>query len=151
GPWRPVRMMRLNGPQRIVAAGLRADFEGTTGRLSVALELSGPVEAGEVATVTCAGRTVPLERAGPDRLVAKLQIPDVAPWWPNSHGLPTLHEVTAVIGAVRHRLGRVGFRRIELARGGDGRDFRLVVNGVPIFCRGAVWTPSDPVRLAGDR
>lgn len=151
GPWRPVRLMREVGGRRIIDTMLRADLDGTTGRLAVAVDLSDAVDAAEEVTVSCAGVTVPLRWQTPTRLVAEADIPDVAPWWPNSHGNPALHGVTVRIGAVRHDLGRVGFRRIALDRGADGRDFRLVVNGVPVFCRGAVWTPSDPLRLAGER
>lgn len=150
GPWRPIRLVRVTDEPRIVDIDLRVDLDGTTGRLDVAVTLSEPVD-GTSATVSCAGMTVQLAAETPTRLVAQLEIPDVAPWWPHSYGDPVLHTVTMEIDGRHQRLGRVGFRRIALDSGRDGRDFRLVVNGVQVFCRGVVWTPSDPVRLPSDR
>jgi beta-mannosidase len=40
-------------------------------------------------------------------------------------------------------VGRVGFRTVEVDRT-DGA-FRMAVNGVEVFCRGACWWPVDPV------
>jgi hypothetical protein len=85
---------------------------------------------------------------------AKVEIPDVEPWWPHTHGEPALYEaslefeVAASDGtqsAVEVDLGRVGFRTVTLDR--SAGDFALSVNGVRIFCRGAVWTPLDCVAL----
>jgi len=151
GPWRPVKLIRETGGQRILDTEMRSDLDGTTGHLTVAITLAEPLDMAEAATISCAGMSAALVAETPTRLVAQLDIPHVAPWWPNGYGESALHEVTATLGAVRNKLGRVGFRRIELDRGADGRDFRLVVNGVRVFCRGAVWTPGDPVRLTGDR
>lgn len=64
------------------------------------------------------------------------ELPDVALWWPHTHGTPALHDVV-VDGEV---VGRVGFRTLE-NRSVDSLD--LWVNGVRVFCRGAVWTPGS--------
>jgi beta-mannosidase len=66
----------------------------------------------------------------------RLEFPDVELWWPHTHGTPRLHDVV-VDGEV---VGRVGFRTVE-NRSADSLD--LWVNGVRVFCRGAVWTPGD--------
>ncbi len=70
----------------------------------------------------------------------RVEFPDVQLWWPHTHGTPRLHDVT-VDGEV---VGRVGFRTIE-NRSEDSLD--LWVNGVRVFCRGAVWTPGDLAAL----
>ncbi|MCU1373510.1 MAG: glycosyl hydrolase [Actinomycetia bacterium] len=73
-----------------------------------------------------------------------VRFPDVERWWPHTHGRPALHDVV-VDG---HHLGRVGFRTVEVDRSDGG--FRLAVNGVPVFCRGACWVPPDVVTLTAD-
>jgi len=71
----------------------------------------------------------------------RLELPDVELWWPHTHGTPRLHDVV-VDGEV---VGRVGFRTIENRSEHGSLD--LWVNGVRVFCRGAVWTPGDLAAL----
>jgi beta-mannosidase len=123
GPWRPVR---LSSPLAPVV--LRARVEGGTGVLTV--ECDEPS-----AVVTCAGVSGP---------PGELRIPDVALWWPHTHGEPVLHDVVLSAGGASRVVGRVGFRSLVNASA-DSVD--LVVNGVPVWLRGAVWTP--PGLLAG--
>jgi beta-mannosidase len=121
-----------------------------------------------------------LEPDGTDTLTVELQVPGVALWWPHTHGEPTLHRLTlgdarppdaiaptmqgtmqgttqattqaaARADTAARELGRVGFRRVTIDRGADGLGFTPLVNGVPVFCRGACWTSADLVTLAGER
>ncbi len=145
GPYRPISLIR---PSRDAVHDLRicADLdEFGTGQLTVELtEASGAEMA-----VLCCGRTAQLERRADGRMVARLELPGVQAWWPRTHGEPTLHELTLAIDGRIHPLGLIGFRRIEIDQGDDGKGFGLKVNGIPVFCRGAVWTNADILRLPG--
>ena len=81
--------------------------------------------------------------------VGVLRVEAPALWWPHTHGEPALYQASLRWGnhaeAPVTVLGALGFRRIELQTQ-DG-EFSIAVNGVPVFCRGAVWTPLDPVSL----
>ncbi|MCP8896607.1 glycoside hydrolase family 2 protein [Shinella daejeonensis] len=147
GPWRPVRLVRQEprDPRDVhIAARL---LEDGTGQLDVRLTL----DCDDPPTVECAGVAATLRRGEDGCFSARLAIPQVEAWWPHTHGRPALHPVELVIGDTRRPLGRTGFRRIEIDRGADGRDFALHVNGVRIFCRGVVWTTADIVDLPGER
>jgi beta-mannosidase len=93
----------------------------------------------------------PLESHGAgDRYTANATVAQPALWWPHTHGEPALYEASlrtrSRSGDVRTTLlGAVGFRAVTVDRGGDG--FLVRVNGERIFCRGAGWTPLDPVGL----
>lgn len=146
GPYRPISLIR---PGRYALHDLRihADLEEDgTGLLDVSFAVN---EAVETATLICAGHTIPLTLQAEGNYQARLALPAIAPWWPATHGTPTLHSVTVSLDGTRHSLGRTGFRRIRVDHGHDGKDFALIVNGLKIFCRGAVWTNADITRLPG--
>ncbi|MFN4010650.1 MAG: glycosyl hydrolase 2 galactose-binding domain-containing protein [Pannonibacter sp.] len=149
GPYRPVFVSFPDeaGPVPDIAITQLASTLGEdgTGVLSLTLTSAAPLVDAELA---CAGHHVPLVAGLEGRYSATLYLPDVAPWWPATHGTPHLHEVTLHLAGHRHRLGRTGFRRVEVDVGADGQGFGLVVNGVPVFARGAVWTSADILRLA---
>lgn len=77
-------------------------------------------------------------------------------WFPHTHGEPRLHPIEADLrsgGVLWHRQKeRYGLRIVEIERkpGPYNREtMRILVNGVPVFARGANWVPSDAIRLDG--
>jgi beta-mannosidase len=77
-----------------------------------------------------------------------LRIPDVALWWPHTHGDAAVYEASLQIGEHVFALLPIGFRTIDVDTSDGGFDLR--VNGEQVFCRGAVWTPLDAASLRAD-
>jgi beta-mannosidase len=146
GPYRPISLIRTKR-HSISDLRIHADLdEDGTGLLDVSFSLN---ETMQTATLSCAGHTTALSLQANGIYRARLTVPAITPWWPATHGSPTLHGVTVTLDDKRYSLGLTGFRRIRVDHGHDGKDFALIVNGIKIFCRGAVWTNADITRLPG--
>lgn len=139
GPWRPIKLL-----ERDLDIDLYTTLDGDDGILHVSLRLDGEAE------VMVGDQRAPLARRD-GRLAGTLRLPKVEKWWPHTHGMPALHAVKLITAEGEIDLGRIGFRSIRVDRDADGQGFALVVNGVKIFARGACWSASDLVSLAGDR
>lgn len=148
GPWRPISLLR-RGAVAIGDLVLRPEVsEDGTARLHASLLVDGPVTS---MSLVCGDVAQEFAAVDSGRWTAVLEMTDVQLWWPQSHGKPHLYDVSIIVDGIAHAAGRTGFRHLAIDRGSDGNDFGLVVNGVPVFCRGAVWTTADIVRLPGSR
>ncbi|MEP7053927.1 MAG: hypothetical protein ABI912_01595 [Actinomycetota bacterium] len=146
GPWRPVRL-RPRHAVEILRRSVQASVVDGTGVVDVRIDLESRV-APVAAVFRLGGIAVSaaVESAGGVHTVtARLEQPDVAPWWPHTHGSQPVYPLTLDVGGALLDLGTVGFRTVS-ADTTEGA-FSLSVNGVPVFARGACWVPPDPVSL----
>jgi beta-mannosidase len=101
------------------------------------------------------GHRTLLSREAGTQFSGSLRVDQPTLWWPHTHGEPALYDARLSVSLAGRNdpvivdLGRIGFRRIEVDTS-QGR-FAIRVNGTPVFCRGACWTPPDPVSFASDR
>lgn len=145
GPWRPVTLHDANTPHVVnVHVDVTTDVDRRCGTVALTALIEGadPGEAWTVHIGEHVEHAASTREAHGIRLDVRVQLDSVELWWPATHGEQPLCAVDLVSAQVRIPLGRVGFRTIDVDRSDGG--FTLVVNGVPIFARGATWTPPDP-------
>ncbi len=164
GIWRPVELRRerraiLSGVhfytleadtarrRAAVAARLEAENFAAEGPLTARVSLSRPGKEGSIErTVRLEGEDEHLEGA------VYLEVQDPNLWWTHDLGDPALYDLEVALEEEGDQLSqierKVGIRTLELDQSPDPgepgtRFFRFLLNGVPIFARGADWIPAD--------
>ncbi|MBO0608443.1 glycoside hydrolase family 2 protein [Myceligenerans salitolerans] len=170
GLWRPVRLeswpvARLaavrplattdtSGPATAGVLDVHLDVErhGARTALEAAVDVrgpgGGPLPGGRATVTVEPGRT---------SAVVHLRLDDVALWWPRGYGDQPLYDVEVTLTAARppsdtppglpldRWTGRTGFRDVtlDMTPDDDGTPFTIVVNGRPVWVKGANWIPDD--------
>jgi beta-mannosidase len=160
GIWKPIGLSSWS-TARIAQVRPQVSVEDGAGRVHLDVDLeradsSAPLRL----TASVAGAETTIE-VGPGETTARLDLEpeDVELWWPRGHGEQPLYDLGLALGGETERLDRwqrrVGFRTIAIDESPDeiGSAYTLVVNGKPIFARGANWGPEDcfPERIDADR
>ncbi len=122
------------------------------------LNLLATADADAAVHVSCgddeaiAVQTDLLLRSGLNQIAFDLTVQDARIWWPNGMGEQPLYTVAVNLSHEGRTVAfppfAVGLRliRLDTSRQDDQRRrFRLVVNGVPMFCKGADWIPADSI------
>jgi len=144
GIWRPVQIVRGATVRSLEFATLV--LENGTARVRMGVELSQPAP-------------VTLDLADPaGRIVAsasfdgsgstEVTVADPQLWWTADLGAQPLYALTARIAGATACQRQVGIRTIAIDQSPDLAEpgttfFRFVLNGVPIFAKGANWVPAD--------
>lgn len=158
GVWRGIRIE--TGPLPRLAHVHVAQAHASDGRVRITLT---PEITGLATRIRRAGlrHEVTLSLAG-EKLVRtpelSFEVPSPRLWWPAGQGEQPLYDLTIttsdaqgrVLGHIRKR---VGLRTIALDRRPDqwGESFRFVINGRPVFIKGANWIPADSFVTRLDR
>ena len=166
GIWQPVELRRqrlaaISGvhfatvaidqaqEQAVVQVRVEADRFATTEPLTITISLDDD-QAGPAPVATATLRLS--DGPGAATAAAYLTIDHPRLWWTHDLGQPVLHTLTTRLYQegveLDRRESRVGIRALVLDQSVDVEErgcrfFRFVLNGVPIFAKGADWIPAD--------
>jgi beta-mannosidase len=157
GIWKPARLEAWHGA-RLATVLPHLTVEGGEGVVDLDVETQAASD-GALTLEVAIGHTRRSFDVEPGRRQrVSVRLPEVGLWWPRGLGEQKLYPLDLrLVGADGAELDswsrKVGFRTVEHRTGTDepGREYTLVVNGVPIFARGANWIPDDCFVAGVDR
>lgn len=154
GAWRGIWIERQQ-PVTLQSLRLRPSVDGLNGKLTIYCELESLSSIQHPTLILTRNQQeyriilnhLPTIESQAQQFTAELHIDSVALWWPHTHGEPALYQAELLVNSdTTFNLGAIGFRTVQILRETDNH-FAVQINGVPLFCRGACWTPLDPVTL----
>jgi beta-galactosidase/beta-glucuronidase len=160
GIWRGVRIESIPETEVRDPFVATASIFGGSARIRVQADVVAREEADRPATglltlrgpagETVAARTFELRpREGLNRIELDVEVPDARLWWPFGYGDQPLYEATVSFGDGAASTS-FGIRTVEMApvpdwTGEEHYRWRFVINGRPLFVKGANWCWTDPL------
>ncbi|HEY9078031.1 MAG TPA: glycoside hydrolase family 2 protein [Anaerolineaceae bacterium] len=163
GIWRPVELKRqylaaidgvnfttlkIDLPQNLALVAVQVDVD----RFSTNKPLEALVELVSDGRVMVSAAIQMNQGSSSRSVTAYLQVPSPRLWWTHDLGEPYLYTLKTTLKQgntiLDSREQKVGIRTIELDQAPDPEErgtrfFRFVLNGIPIFAKGADWIPAD--------
>jgi beta-mannosidase len=164
GIWRPVELRRERQASIRGVHFYTLEIDPTGKRAAVAVRVEadrfaaeGPIEASITLSAIdgdlVSEHTLTLDGEGSDLGgTAYLTVEKPHLWWTHDLGQPALYGLRVDLrregNVLDRRASKVGIRTLKLDQSPDPEEpgtrfFRFVLNGVPIFARGADWIPAD--------
>jgi beta-mannosidase len=161
GIWRPASI-ESSSIARLGAIQPRIGITDTTAHVIVVAHLErvgDPVRQLRVVARVGGATAETTTSPGHGEVLLTLDVPDAPRWWPHSRGAQPRSPLRVELWDRDTLLDAwerpIGFRTVTLDTSSDdiGSRFQLVLNGDPIWIRGANWIPDDcfPARVTRDR